>query len=189
MLFCALQIINCYYYYIFTHFYGTKTTLLHCKIVILAKLLLCKMSFSTANIMRGPQTLQNINQFIGGYNLLWTRRTYLRHKGEKTPFCKKVILLKWNFLYRTHWSLVFCPFGVGGFQNFIATFGCFLILWCFFHLFRFRVIRLSLWFLFPVFLIIVFSWCALIALPHPLVTLFARVGTMRPFCGVACLFQ
>ena len=94
---------------------------------------------------------------------------------------KKRHFAKWNFLYRTHWSLVFCRFGVRGFQNFIASFGCFLILWCFFHLFRFWVICLSLWFLFPVFLIIVFSWCALIPLPHPLVTLFARVGQCALF--------
>ena len=39
------------------------------KIVILAKLLLCEMSPSTVNKMRGAQTLRNINHFIGGYNL------------------------------------------------------------------------------------------------------------------------
>ena len=49
----------------------------------------------------------------------------------------------------------------------------------FFYLFRLRVIRLSTWFPFPVFLIIVFSWCAVIALPPPVVMLFARVGTAR----------
>ena len=42
--------------------------------------------------MRGAQTLQNINQFIGGYNLFRTR-IYLLNKGEKTPFGKIVILL------------------------------------------------------------------------------------------------
>ena len=47
------------------------------KIVILAKLLLCEMSPSTANKMRSHQTLRNINHFIGGHNLFQTKRTYL----------------------------------------------------------------------------------------------------------------
>ena len=64
------------------------------KIVILEKLLLCEISSSTANKMRGARSLQNIDQFIGGYNLFWTRRTYLLDKGEKTPFRKIVILEK-----------------------------------------------------------------------------------------------
>ena len=53
------------------------------KIVILAKLLLCERSSSTANKMRGAQTLKNINQFIGGYNFFRTRRTYLLNIGGK----------------------------------------------------------------------------------------------------------
>ena len=51
------------------------------------------MSSSTANKMTGAQTLQNINQFIGGYNLFRTR-IYLLNKDEKTPFRKIVIPLK-----------------------------------------------------------------------------------------------
>ena len=35
------------------------------KIGILAKLLLCEMSYSTVNNMRSPKTLGNINHFIG----------------------------------------------------------------------------------------------------------------------------
>ena len=64
------------------------------KIVILAKLLLCEMSSSTANKMRRRQTLRNINHFIGGHNLFQTKRTCLLNKGEKTPFRKIVIVLK-----------------------------------------------------------------------------------------------
>ena len=52
------------------------------------------MSSHTVNKMRGAQTLQNINHFIGGHNLFQTKRTYLLNKGEKTPFCKMVILVK-----------------------------------------------------------------------------------------------
>ena len=52
------------------------------------------MSSSTASKMRGAQTLWNINHFIGGYNLLRSRRTYLLNVGEKTPFRKIVILEK-----------------------------------------------------------------------------------------------
>ena len=64
-----------------------------CKIVILAKLLRRKMSSNTANKMRDAQTLQNINQFIGGYNLRRTR-IYVLYRCEKTPFRKIVIPLK-----------------------------------------------------------------------------------------------
>ena len=64
------------------------------KIVILAKLLLCEMSSSTVNNMRSHQALRNINHFISGHNLFQTKRTYLLHKGEKTPFRKIVILEK-----------------------------------------------------------------------------------------------
>ena len=64
------------------------------KIVILAKLLLCEMSSSTANKMRSHQTLRNINHFIGGHNLFQTKRTYLLNKGEKTPFRKIIVLEK-----------------------------------------------------------------------------------------------
>ena len=39
------------------------------KIVILEKLLLCEMSSSTVNNMRGSQTVQNIYHFIGGHYL------------------------------------------------------------------------------------------------------------------------
>ena len=68
------------------------------KIVILAKLLLCKISSSTVNKMRSPQTLGNINHFIGaGHNLFQTERTYLLNKAEKPPFRKIVILLKLLF--------------------------------------------------------------------------------------------
>ena len=35
-----------------------------------------------------------IHQFIGGYNLLRSRRTYLLNIGEKTPFRKIVVLAK-----------------------------------------------------------------------------------------------
>ena len=38
--------------------------------------------------------LRNINHFIGGHNLLQTKRTYLLNKGEKTTFRKIVILAK-----------------------------------------------------------------------------------------------
>ena len=58
------------------------------------KLLICEMTFIKANKMRGAQTLWNINHFIGGYNLFWTRGTYLLNKGKKTPFRKIVILEK-----------------------------------------------------------------------------------------------
>ena len=62
------------------------------KIVIVEKLLLCKISSSMVNNMRSHQTLQNINHFIGGHNLFQTKRTYLLNIGEKTPFRKIVIL-------------------------------------------------------------------------------------------------
>ena len=62
------------------------------KIVVLAKLLLGEMSYSTVSKMRGAQTRRNINHFIGGQNLFRTKRTYLLNKGEKTPFRKIVIL-------------------------------------------------------------------------------------------------
>ena len=65
-----------------------------CKIVILAKLLLCETSSSTVNKMRGDQTLRNIDHFIGGHILFRTKRTYLLNKGEKTPFRRIVILAK-----------------------------------------------------------------------------------------------
>ena len=64
------------------------------QIVILEKLLLCEINSSTVNKMRGAKDLQNIDQFIGGYNLFRTKRTYLLNKGEKTPFRKIVILEK-----------------------------------------------------------------------------------------------
>ena len=65
-----------------------------CKIVILAKLLLCETSSSTVNKMRGDQTLRNIDHFIGGHILFRTKRTYLLNKGGKTPFRRIVILAK-----------------------------------------------------------------------------------------------
>ena len=37
---------------------------------------------------------KNIDHFIGGHILFWTKRTHLRNKGEKTPFRKIVILAK-----------------------------------------------------------------------------------------------
>ena len=55
------------------------------------------MSSHTVNKMRGAQTLQNINHFIGGHNLFQTKRTYLLNKGEKTPFRKMVILANYYF--------------------------------------------------------------------------------------------
>ena len=58
------------------------------KIAILAKLLLCVMSSSTVNNMRSPQTVRNINHFIGGHNLFQTKRTYLLNKAEKRHFAK-----------------------------------------------------------------------------------------------------
>ena len=64
------------------------------KIIIVAKLLLCETSSSTVNKMRGDQTLRNIDHFIGGHILFWTKRTYLLNKGEKTPFRRIVILAK-----------------------------------------------------------------------------------------------
>ena len=64
------------------------------KIVILAKLLLCKMSSSAVNKMRSNQTLRNMNHFIGGHNLFQTKRTYLLNQSEKRPFRKIVIVLK-----------------------------------------------------------------------------------------------
>ena len=71
---------------------GEKTSFR--KIVILAKLLLRKMSFSMVNKMSGAQILHNINHFIGGHNLFPRKRTYLLNEGEKMPFCKIVILAK-----------------------------------------------------------------------------------------------
>ena len=65
-----------------------------CKIGILAKLLLCETSSSTVNKMRGDQALGNIDHFIGGHILFWTKRAYLLNKGEKTPFRKIVIVAK-----------------------------------------------------------------------------------------------
>ena len=90
------------------HFFGgrnvlrsTRTYLLNkgentpfCKIVILAKLLLCEMSSSAVSKMKGAQTQQNINHFFNGRNVLRSRRTYLLNKGENTPFRKIVILAK-----------------------------------------------------------------------------------------------
>ena len=64
------------------------------KIVILEILLLCEMSSSTVNNMRSPQTVRNINHFIGGHHLFQTKRTYLLNKAKKTPFRKIVIVLK-----------------------------------------------------------------------------------------------
>ena len=46
-----------------------------CKIVIVAKLLLCETSSSTVNKMRGDQTLRNIDHFIGGHILFRMKRT------------------------------------------------------------------------------------------------------------------
>ena len=68
-----------------------------CKIVNLAKLLLCETSSSMVKKMRGDQTLRNIDHFIGGHILFRTKRTYryyLLNKSEKTPFHKIVILAK-----------------------------------------------------------------------------------------------
>ena len=64
------------------------------KIGILAKLLLCETSSSTVNKMRGDQALGNIDHFIGGHILFWRKRAYLLNKGEKTTFCKIVIVAK-----------------------------------------------------------------------------------------------
>ena len=64
------------------------------KIVILAKLLLCKASSSKVSKVRGDKALRNIDHFIGGRTLLRMKRTYLLNKGEKTPFCRIVILAK-----------------------------------------------------------------------------------------------
>ena len=106
MLFCALQIINCYYYcYYYYIFY---TSLWHknftasqksldnpfCKIVVLAKWLICEMSSSTVSKMKGAQTHQNIHHFIGRQNLSRTKRAYLLNKGQKMPFRKIIILEK-----------------------------------------------------------------------------------------------
>ena len=44
------------------------------------------------NKLRGAQTLQSINQFIGGHNFFRTRGAYLLNKGEKTP-CRKIVIL------------------------------------------------------------------------------------------------
>ena len=65
-----------------------------CKIVNLAKLLLCETSFSMVKKIRGDQTLRNIDHFIGGHILFRTKRTYLQNKSEKTPFRKIVIVAK-----------------------------------------------------------------------------------------------
>ena len=65
-----------------------------CKIVILAKLLLCETSSSTVNKMRGDKALGNIDHFIGGHILFRTKRTYFLNKSEKTPLCKIGILAK-----------------------------------------------------------------------------------------------
>ena len=59
---------------------GEKTTFRKI-VIILAKLLLCVMSSSSVNKMRGAQILQNINDFNGGHNLFQTKRTYLLNKG------------------------------------------------------------------------------------------------------------
>ena len=64
------------------------------KVVILEKLLICEMSSSTVNKMRGDQALGNIDHFIGGHILFRTKRAYLLNKGEKTPFRKIVIVAK-----------------------------------------------------------------------------------------------
>ena len=58
------------------------------KVVILEKVLLCEMSSSTVNNMRGPYTVRNIYHFIGGHNLFQTKRTYLLNKAEKRHFAK-----------------------------------------------------------------------------------------------------
>ena len=58
------------------------------KILILEKLLLCEMSSSTVNNMRGPYTVRHIYHFIGGHNLFQTERTYLLNKAEKRHFAK-----------------------------------------------------------------------------------------------------
>ena len=58
------------------------------KIVILAKLPLCEISSSTINNMRSPQTLRNINHFIGEHNLFQTKRTYLLNKAVNRHFAK-----------------------------------------------------------------------------------------------------
>ena len=65
-----------------------------CKIVNLAKLLLCETSFSMVKKIRGDQTLRNIDHFIGGHILFRMKRTYLLNKGEKTPFHRIVIVGK-----------------------------------------------------------------------------------------------
>ena len=65
-----------------------------CKIVNLAKLLLWETSSSMVKKMRGDQTLRNIDHFIGGHILFWTKRTYLLNKSAKTPFRRIVILAK-----------------------------------------------------------------------------------------------
>ena len=65
-----------------------------CKIVNLAKLLLCETSSSKVSKVRGDKALGNIDDFISGRTLLRTKRTYLLNKSEKTPFQKIVILAK-----------------------------------------------------------------------------------------------
>ena len=88
-----------------------------CKIVILAKLLLCEMSSSTVNKMRGDKGVGNIDHFIGGHILFQTKRAYLLNKGEKTPFRKIVIVAKLllceigknlsfslNYYFQTHYQ-------------------------------------------------------------------------------------
>ena len=67
------------------------------KIVILAKLLLCEMSPSTVNKMRGAQILRNINYFIGGHNLFQTKWTYSLNESEKTTFDPKVVIFRQNY--------------------------------------------------------------------------------------------
>ena len=44
-----------------------------CEIVILAKLLLSETSSSMVNKMRGDKALGNIDHFIGGHILFWTK--------------------------------------------------------------------------------------------------------------------
>ena len=62
-------------------------------IIMLEKLLLSEMSSCTVNEVRSPQTLRNINLFIGGHNLFLTKGHILLNKGEKMPFHKTVIII------------------------------------------------------------------------------------------------
>ena len=50
------------------------------KIVLLAKLLLCKMSSSMVSKVKGAQTRRNIYHFSGGQNLFRMKRTFTEQR-------------------------------------------------------------------------------------------------------------